>query len=263
MTRAQTIIKYVAFAVAALLIVGIFTGVGELLSHLFDDKTPGEVKEYQISDGVSELDIDIGAAEMRIVMSDTLYIESNLRNLTVEERGGKLKIEEKTLFGTNGNDTYLTLYIPDGYTFTNLDIDAGAGRLTAEKLSAERLSLTLGAGEVVIGELTVSASAEIEGGAGALKIESGRIAGLDIEMGAGALTMTASLVGKCEIDQGVGEIDLTLVGDINDYCITANKGIGDIIINESQISTGAVIGTGENKIELNGGIGKIVVKTKK
>ena len=50
-----------------------------------------------------------------------------------------------------------------------------------------------------------------------------------------------------------------LLGNKKDYLIKADKGIGTIHVDEAVVSDDSTIGTGENTIKIDGGIGNIDV----
>ena len=176
MTTAQKVIKYLAIAFAIFLTVSIIGGilgtVGVIGGLFTGEDLTGEMQTYSASTDVQNLDIVIKAADVYIKEGNTFSVESNLKNLKVEERNGCLIIEDTTkvkaqLFGSNTfKDATLTLYVPAGTVFENINLTTGAGRLTVDILSAATLDFKLGAGEVTIGSLVATKSADIEGGAG-------------------------------------------------------------------------------------------------
>ena len=221
-----------------------------------------EAKTYEITSQVRSLDIRINAAELKIECGETFSVVSNLKYLEVSERGGTLTLKDLTKT-VNAAESYegamLTVYIPTGTEFEKVHLFTGAGRVTTETLSAERIGLELGAGDVSIGSLFVTGSAEMEGGAGRITISGGRINGLELEMGVGELELTAALTGDCELEMGVGDADITLLGSKEDYRLEISKGIGAITVDGTEVSF-FDSGSGANEIEISGGIGAIDVR---
>lgn len=272
MTSWQKTVKYIAMAFAIFLavsiigsILGALAGIDFLLG---DDKQPtaGEMKTYEISGEIRELDIDIGAADFEIKPGDTFRVESNLNNLTVQERSGRLVISEKTQFGgkiqfgvTYTGETVLDLYIPAGTVFEKADITTGAGVVSISELTAETLKLELGAGKVDIKNLTATRRAEIDGGAGELNILSGNLSDLDLDLGVGELNFSAGLSGECDFDCGVGAANITLPGSEDDYTIQIDKGLGDAFIGNVQVVNGKKYGSGPVELDVDGGVGKIKI----
>ena len=261
--KVQKWIKYGAIAFAAWLaisiLIGIVSAVGSVFGFFFNDPTLDEIKTYDISADITELDVEISAADFTVEYGDKFCVESNLRNLDVEEKGKTLVIEDDNKFGGNYNDATLTLIIPEGVKFERAEISTGAGRVRIEGLTAEELELTLGAGEVTIDSLTATKTASIEGGAGKISVNGGSLRDLEFDMGVGKVTLTSALVGTASFDVGIGEFNLNLIGSHEIYTLKLNKGIGNIRVDGADVDNGATVGTGENKVTVNGGIGAVNV----
>lgn len=257
----QKLIKYGAIALAALLVVailgGIFKTVGAL-GILFEGKgVAQEVTDYPVSQNITALEISIGAADVTVETADRFYVKSNLKNIIVTEENGKLIIREKDSFAVSYNGAVLQIGIPENFSFKSIRMETGAGVLNAQALSAEAVSLELGAGEVSIGKLIVSHKAEIEGGTGRLTVGGGSIRDLELDMGVGQLNLTAALLGDSRLDMGIGEAKLQLLGAKEDYRIEIEKGIGQAVVDGTAVSEGGVYGNGVNDVEISGGIGAI------
>jgi len=265
MTTVQKVIKYLAIAFAVFLtvtIIGGILGAVGLFGGLLDSNavTP-DIKTYNVSSTITALDIDVGAADFTIKLADSLSVASNLKNLAVTEKDGTLIIEESTKFATY-TDAILTLCIPAQTVFEKVDITTGAGKLIVDSLCANKLHLTLGAGDVHIGTLTAEAKAQIEGGAGKITVSQGSLRNLDLDMGVGQLNLTASLLGSSELDLGIGESNLTLIGSETDYAFDIENGIGKVTVNGEIVTDFGSSGSGENHVDINGGIGAINLKFK-
>lgn len=265
MTELQKVIKYLAIGLAVLLIVtvvgGALSAVG-LIAGLFDgESATADFRSYSVTGEIHSLNIEIGAADLSIREGEAFSVESNLKHLRVKVEGGVLEIDEsewKKTFAAY-HDPALTVYVPVGTLFREVSITTGAGRLTAETLSAEILDLELGAGEVSFGSLKASVAAEIEGGAGRVTISNGVLSNLDMQMGMGQLDMTSALCGSCELSFGVGESRIHLIGDRDDYRLVLEKGIGSISVEGEKMPEGGIVGEGVYRVKLAGGVGAINV----
>ena len=76
-------------------------------------------------------------------------------------------------------------------------------------------------------------------------------------MGVGKLSLTSKLTGNNKIDSGVGEMNLSLIGTLEDYKISLDKGIGNATINGDNMKDNNTYGTGNSKLDIDGGIGSI------
>ncbi|MBQ8407011.1 MAG: DUF4097 family beta strand repeat protein, partial [Clostridia bacterium] len=151
----------------------------------------------------------------------------------------------------------LILYMP-ALTFDDVTIKTGAGKVEIESITAKTLSFTFGAGEVAIGQLSVSVNANIETGAGKFTVVSGLVSNLDLDLGVGETLLKCDLLGESELNCGVGQVSLTL-SKKEDYTLKLDKGIGTIKVDGVSLSGGTVVGQGTNIVEIDGGIGEIAV----
>lgn len=261
MTAFQKIIKYLAIAFAVFLTVSIIGGILSMFGLLggFIDRgsVTEDIKTYTINSKIDNLVIKINAADLTIKQSDKFAVESNLKHLSVEENNGVLHINETKRFGSAYKGAVLTLYIPANTVFENASISTGAGRLNADDLSADKIDFELGAGEVTINSLIALTDADINGGAGRITISAGALRNLDLDMGVGQLNLTSALTGKSKLDLGIGESNITVIGKKDDYTLDIEKGLGNITLDGTGVSNIKNSGSGQNNIDIDGGIGSI------
>lgn len=266
MTAFQKIIQYLAIALAMLLcvsviggIVAALTGISFILSG--EEKEPtGEMQVYSIEGEISSLSLNLSGVALKIKTADSFSVESNHRYLSVKTENGQLCINEtKKPFSFSTKDVTVILNIPKDVVFDNATMDTGAGKVEIEAFSADVLKLSLGAGKADIQTLTANSRADIDGGAGAVSIDGGKLCNLNLDMGVGKLTLKSRIEGKSDIDYGVGEANLILIGSKDDYTIELDKGIGEAKLEGENMNDDSVYGSGENRIEIDGGIGALSI----
>jgi len=253
------LIKYFAIALASLLIVNIFSFIIYLfvsIGNIFSDDIDEELRENIIEGEIDVLQIDINSSNISIKKSDSFKVETNNKNIKVEQVDNKLIIKEKNNNWFNTKKYLLDIYLPN-IVFDDVAIKNGAGKLQIEELITKEIDLDLGAGKVDINYLKIEEFAKIKGGVGEIIISSGIINNLDLEIGVGKLTLNSYLIGNNKIEAGIGQFDLNLYGKVEDYEITPNKGIGTFKIENQEIQNNKIYGNGFNKIKINGGIGSI------
>ena len=265
MTSTQKIIKYCAIAFALFLAVSIIGGIVSAVASLSfisgGKQVVEDMKTYAISDTVDDLEIDLAAAQLEIISGDKFSVETNHKYLKLENKSGQLTIKEtRQIVGFHSPEARVILTIPEDYTFREAEISTAAGTVKMDALSADKLSLDLGAGEVTIDKLTAGSRARINGGAGQLTINGGSLANLDFDMGVGKVVLTSALTGEGKIDYGVGELCLTLIGSAKDYRIELDKGIGEALLDGQKIADDTVYGQGENTLEIDGGVGSMDIR---
>lgn len=156
----------------------------------------------------------------------------------------------------------MVITIPESNVFENVKISLGRGVSTIESINAKEVDFEIGAGKVVLNNLNISNKAEFECGAGKLEINNSRINNLKLDMGAGEVSVSGVLTGISEFDAGVGKLSIDLLDSIDNYSFTVDKGIGSIKLNNEDVSSDVTVGNGVNTIDIDGGIGEIIVTTK-
>ena len=219
-----------------------------------------ETKTYEITSEIHSLDVQISAADFKIVSADEYSVESNLKYLSVSEKDGVLKIVDEAKSNSNYSNAILTLYVPNGMVFDDVDIETGAAKMTVDALSASSVELKLGAGDVRFESLNASAEVDIKGGAGQITIASGTLNDLSLEMGMGELNLTAAVLGESDLKFGVGESNVTLIGSKDDYKVDIEKGLGSITVDGKTVTDYGSSGNGQNLIEIEGGVGAVNLK---
>ena len=244
MKKWQKVARHAAIVMAAILIIGIVIAGFNALSVVLDmvsDGTLEEAKVYEFDSDTDKLKIDISAALLTIRYEDceAVTVKTNLKNLTVKESWGKLKINDnRRLLSVNETDGFVDIMIPEGTVLREIDLDLGAG---------ETVLSSINAGVV-----------DIDGGAGELLISRCSISELDLDMGVGELIFSGTVTRKADIGLGVGSTEITLLGGKENYQLVLEKGLGKITVDGEELGNGR-IGSGSVRIDLEGGIGNIRV----
>lgn len=264
MTTFQKIIKYFAIVLAFGIIAGMITAVLKgafVISKLSDVTTDdGVVENIDSSADIKKLRVNLFRTNLRIVEGNEFSAETDNKDVTIKERFGTLVIEENSRSVIDSAPkTEVILTVPKGYSFSKIDISTGAGDFFAEFVKAENIDFDFGAGEVSVDALYAINKIDIDGGAGKIEIRDGETNDLDLDIGVGKLHYRANITGNSEVDCGVGGVELVLTGGEENYTVSLDKGIGNASINDEIIADGATRGSGENKIDIDGGIGDIKV----
>lgn len=275
MTTAQKIIKYIANAFAIFLIVTIIfsilsAGYGILIAIGVINKQENKISENLITisdniDEISTLKLDIKASDLQIKNGKKFEVKTNNSNIKYSNENGKVSVKEEGMFkwhlGKNYEGTVI-IYLPeDMEQIEEVKMDIGAGTIFIENLKTKNLYFELGAGTVTVDSMTVSKKMRLNGGAGNIEINSGKIANADVDLGVGKTTIKSDFTGNSKIDTGIGELNLDLTLPKEDYKINVNKGIGEIRFNGKSIEDDTSLGNGTNYIKVSGGVGGINIKT--
>ena len=267
MSNGQKVIKYFAYALAFCIIFGIisaavsvFAGISSLIDiNDNNNSISDELKTLECSGNIelSNLKIDLGYSNLKIVSSNKFEIKSNDSNVLCDVKDDVLVIKDKNkAIKTKHSDVIISL--PDDISFDYMDIETGAGRVNIEELYTDRLDLSLGAGSSVIKTLNVN-TADIDTGVGAFFINDGVVNNIDLSMGVGASNIKLKVNDYGEFEGGIGKFNLELIGSLEDYKIELNKGIGKCYVSRNELKDNETVGGGQSKIILNGGIGEMNV----
>ena len=263
MMNFQKIVKYFAIVLSFALIAGIAAGVisgVSVLAKLTDLTTSdGKVDNVQ-EETIKKIRIKLFRTDLIIVEGESFNAETDNDDVTVKEVFGTLVVEENSKSIVDSiKKSKLVLTVPEGYALEQIKITTGAGKFSAEVLNAEKIDLNFGAGEVGIDKILSGEKTEITGGAGKVEIRDGKTNDLDLDMGMGKLYYRAEITGSSELDCGMGGMELILLGGEENYSVDLDKGLGLASINGICYDDGIDYGDGENKLDINGGVGEIKV----
>lgn len=268
MSDIQSVIKYIAIAFAIYLVVmiigGLLTFLGSMFLFFGNDKSITKEMNMLTFDNryeIKELNIDIKAASLIIEESENFAIKTNNSYISLDQNKEILTIKEKShRWFRDNNESKLIIYLPKSIQFDKFRIDAGAGKIEIDNIISEEINLSLGAGQVIIDNLEATKKSKISGGAGEMIIKNGLLNNLDFDMGVGHVKITSALKGDSDIDAGIGELEINILGPESDYELEVEKGIGRIEVNGKSLNNDSKYGNGINKIEIDGGVGKIDIR---
>lgn len=257
----QKIVKYIAIALSIAVLVGLAT----IISDFFDllDTNSKSDKENLVeltleNDEFTDLSIEIEASSLEIKLSDKLQVFTNSDKVSCKIKNNTLFIKEKDKSFVKNDEKSVVLYLPTDFTADAVKIEGGAGKILIDSLVCNELNFKIGAGSVVLTNLNVTSKAEIVGGVGSFDINNAKINTFDIVLGAGSANVTAKICNG-KIQSGIGDLVLNLKGDMSDYTIRSEAGIGDILVDNERIEGTATTGDGDNVINISGGISSIKV----
>ena len=273
MTTTQKIIKYLAIAFALFLVISIFSIIfglsREIISSINSDKKDSKLlEEYTtISNNVNNIEsfkIDISNDDIEIKEGEKFEVKTNDPDVKFYHENSKVKIKTDKTFSwhlSNSSKGTIIIYLPNEFNITELDLNLGAGKIDIDKIFVETLLMDLGAGTMTAKEINVYEKATINGGAGNINIYSGTINNLNLKLGAGNASIESDLTGSNTLTTGVGKLNLGLSRSKDNYKFDISKGLGNIILNDFDVSEDILIGDGETKIKISGAVGNIIINT--
>ena len=273
MTTTQKIIKYLAIAFALYLVISIFSIIfglsREIISSINNDKKESKLlEEYTtISNNVNNIEsfkIDISNDDIEIKEGEKFEVKTNDPDVKFYHENSIVKIKSDKTFSwhlSNSSRGTIIIYLPNEFNISELDLNLGAGKIDINKIFVETLLMDLGAGTMTAKEINVYEKATINGGAGNINIYSGTINNLNLKLGAGNASIQSDLTGSNTLTTGVGKLHLGLSRSKDNYKFDISKGLGNIILNDFDVSEDILIGDGETKIKISGAVGNIIINT--
>ena len=277
MSDGQKVIKYLAIAFAIFLSVniigGIITAVFFGLS-IFDINfkiknsstitTSEEMVISQNYDDIENLKIEIGYSKLEIKQGEEFKVESNTKDeaITMKKQGDTLTIREDSTWNIFNDDidSHIIITVPENYYFEKVKIEAGSGEINISDIQTKEFNMEVGAGNVAISNILVEKKTEIDGGAGKVGIKDSILNELDLDVGVGEFQiLNTKLLDDSNIDAGIGKLEISLKGSLEDYRIIPERGLGSFTIQGEEIENNKIYGQGDNKIDINAGIGKVEI----
>lgn len=269
MNNYKKLVKYFAIALACGILVSIISlivyGFGGMVS-LFGSNKNNNVEyfdkngSFSVVNDIDMIDIEVDNVDIVIEAGDEFKIATDNDDITYRENDKKLVIigKKASIFNKKVTSS-VVIYIPKNKELDRIELESGIGSVSINEISVGILEMELGAGKVEIDDLEVLRKVDIDGGAGEIVIDNSRFNNLELDMGIGGVSLNGEVIGNNEINAGVGKLDLELVGSVDDYMLHVNKGIGEAIIDGDSISDNTTYGNGNNKLNIDGGIGSISV----
>lgn len=138
------------------------------------------------------------------------------------------------------------------------------GNLYMENVSVNSMNLSGGVGDCTLVNFTSTGDVVITRGVGEMELSQADIGGnLTVSDGTGDFDLNGAVKGDISIDAGVGDCDLELFGSRDDYYFTLEKGVGDLTVDDIDVSSKqksfGLEGAPYN-VSLKGGTGDISVE---
>ncbi len=269
MTTIQKVIKICAIGFAVFLIVNILSFIMMALGFAVSFSASGNVKgedfSYSYDENIEKVKIDLSTSNLVIETGEKFQVDvKNVSSrFSSKVKNGTLIVEESgRWFFTSRVHGKIIITVPKDTLLNSLDIDSGAGRIEIVDIESSKFDLDQGAGSIIIRDSSFDKTS-IDGGAGEIIVSSSTLNNLSLDAGVGRIKMEASILGNSDIECGVGEIDITLLGQEEDYQLNLEKGLGSLEVNGKGYSNQSTYGSGENRINIEGGVGSISVSFQK
>ncbi len=226
--------------------------------------------EISEDEQITGIDFSFAVGEVEIKTGETMevVVEDTFRNaIRSEVRDGSWYITDRLAESGKLPVNYtpkITITIPSGTLFDDIDIYLAAGTLTAAELLAEKMKLEVDAGSMKVYELEAEKSLFVKNGVGEIRLYDAEAGNLEVNNGVGAISITGAVSGHNTVECGIGEVEISLTDrDRIDFNYSIECGIGEVEIGNKKFTGNAenfaYDRTEADFFELNCGIGHIEI----
>lgn len=230
MTTFEKIVKYVATGFAALLAVGIVVGILQGILLIIgiisgnSGKTIDSNQVFEMNKGISNIQIESSVGDIQFYETTGNEIRIDAKSVSenysceLDDKGTIIIRNKNTksfVFSWFRRNSTIKIYIPKELELKSVNLDLGVGDVKIQELAAKELIIDSGIGEI--------------------QLKDSKIMNLEADFGIGDFKTEDCQMGNIQVENGIGDIRLNLIGDINDYEIEVDKGLGDSKINDENI----------------------------
>lgn len=216
---------------------GEFEGYDIDEASMFSTEHPvrsGNVGESFSTEGIANLHVELGGSLFYVEESsdDTFYVEAvNAGKFQAYESGGTIYIKSnrKTRIWDEIEKCSVTLYIPENYVFSKVEMELGAGLMELGTLSGQEMKLEVGAGQITADYLE-SGNLDISVGAGEVIVNDMSVTELSSSVGAGHFYAAGTVNGNIDAECAMGslELDLNAAEEDFDYSVECVAGAVEV-----------------------------------
>lgn len=210
---------------------------------MYDKRYPvmeGDVSRQFLGREITGLRLELGGALFETAASSdgSFYLTTeNVRKYQcyVSEGVLCLKAVSSHMFEFRGNDRQITLYIPQGQYFEQVDIELGAGRVKADGLRAGTVNMNVGAGEILAGKIAADVC-NVNVGAGRVRLPKMDMGSFNAKVGMGELVGSGSVRKSAGLECAMGNMELALAGSQKDFNYRLAVALGHLHLGKSSFS---------------------------
>ncbi|MBR6537055.1 MAG: DUF4097 family beta strand repeat protein [Lachnospiraceae bacterium] len=259
----------------------ILLAVGLICLKKSDDTVKGfngekQSGSYVFSEPIKSLVFEAGACTIEILEGEEAHYIVDFENLkygtlVTEQEGEELKISykqnnnwtAKMFMEDDINDQKITLTMPKDAELDSALFEFGAAEISMEDVTAKKLYLTVGAGELNADALTATELARFNVGAGVFYAKDVTLTDAELVCGVGEMNVGGTFNGDTTADCGVGAMELRVHGEQEEYRGELNCGLGEIEFGNINIEGSGKQNHGtssaERRMDIKCGIGEVDV----
>lgn len=201
----------------------------------------GDMDKTLLGKDVRRLDIEAAGCRFEVERSqdDNFYMEGvNIGKAQGFVKNDTLYVKAYKAGKISVNDIKsckIILYVPADSSFEKAEIELGAGRLKLADIQAEALNVEVGAGEIELSDMQVG-NMETSVGMGKISLDNIQVQTLEAEVGMGSLDMRGDILQSADLECSMGSIEMRVNGDKEDFNYYLEGAMGNIIIGGESFS---------------------------
>lgn len=245
-----------------------FVSRGTMLVKEITEETVQEIEwETSLAEcgAFSKISCSVAAGELFIYQSETdeLKVTGEYVGKDFEPyvEDGVFYLNEDIPYSAFFDISKITVYIPK-QMYQEITIELGAGSGHIEKLTADNIAISVGAGELKASDLKSGQLLTLDIGAGCAEISGMTANNVQLDCGVGEASVSGEILGDGSFDCAAGEVTLDLLGDLKLYNYDVTCDVGEVLIGEEKISMDSqYVDNGASKcVKANCSVGKVNIK---
>lgn len=200
----------------------------------------------------SNINVKLSNSNLAIIHSSKFYVNVDNEHLNVYKRNNKLYIEEKTNIDSEDKNVYL--YVPEDYSFDNIDVSMNSGHINGDGLNSSNLKINIVNGEVNLSNLNILNSMDVNILSGNVNL-SGEVSNLTLVNESANVYFNGSLLFNNSFESVNGKLTLKLLNK-DSYKFKFNKKYKDVLIDDKKVSK-LSYGNGKNIVAIKKNSGNV------
>lgn len=219
--------------------------------------SPSEHEIENLRIDVSTAEITVSYADVEKVVIEAEGVRKNLLKAQVNPTTKTLDItyQLNTFIVFGGPSADITVTLPKGMKFNNADLHLGVGDAQIKDITASSLTIDSGVGDTILSGGSADV-VKVDSGVGDIFFNNFKSKTFGADTGVGTLQYDGEIDSNISLSTGVGSITMNIRGNAADYSYAVDKGVGEVTLNGSPLST-MTNASASKLFTINSGVGAV------
>lgn len=204
----------------------------------------GDVEKYCLGDEIQNLKVEVSGCALTLEPSgdENYYVEaSNIEKFQCYQEDGVLYLKAVQPVGEwkdlskESRKHIINLYVPESYSFENVEVNLGAGLMEMGTVTAQNVDMEVGAGQINVEKL-VAETCKLEVGMGEIVLKDMQVETIQTDTGMGHLEMSGNISERAEVQCSMGAVEMYLDGSEEDYNYEVSAAMGSVSMGGNEYS---------------------------